>query len=286
MHKDNGFAEVNGTRLYYEVAGSGDPLVLIHGSTLDTRMWDDQFETFAQYYQVIRYDVRGFGKSALPTDESYTRADDLRALLEYLGIPHANVLGLSMGGRIAISFALLYPDMTRSLIIVDSFPEGFQPPPEPAGLWSALFAKAKDVGTQAAKRLWLDNPLFEPAREKPHVASCLALIISDYSGWHWINKDPKQAISPPAIQRLGEVAAPTLIIVGERDLRRFHTIADTMQQQIANAQKVVLPGVGHIPNMEDADRFNQNVLSFLRGLEITQTEGLRRNSGTTTLPRQ
>ena len=98
------------TRLYYEVAGSGHPLVLIHGFTLDTRMWDDQFETFAREYQVVRYDRRGFGKSSLPVDEDYAHADDLAALLEHLGIDRAYVLGLSGGGASAIDFALTYPE--------------------------------------------------------------------------------------------------------------------------------------------------------------------------------
>ena len=80
--QQTGFAEVNGTRLYYEIAGSGHPLVLIHGSTLDTRMWDDQFEPFVQHYTVVRYDVRGFGQSALPTGEPHARPDDLKTLLE------------------------------------------------------------------------------------------------------------------------------------------------------------------------------------------------------------
>lgn len=98
MQTQSGFAEVNGTRLYYEIAGSGRPLVLIHGMTLDTRMWDDQFEPLAAQYQVVRYDARGFGKSAVPTGESYAHTDDLKALLEYLDIAHAFILGLSMGG--------------------------------------------------------------------------------------------------------------------------------------------------------------------------------------------
>jgi 3-oxoadipate enol-lactonase len=71
MQIETGFADVNGTRFYYEIAGSGHPLVLIHGNTLDTRMWDDQFEVFVQQYRVLRYDVRGFGKSAVPTTEPY-----------------------------------------------------------------------------------------------------------------------------------------------------------------------------------------------------------------------
>jgi len=126
MNNQNGFAEVNGTRIYYETAGSGHPLVLIHGYTLDTRMWDDQFETFAQHYQVIRYDMRGFGKSAFPTDENYTHPDDLRALLEHLEIEHAHILGLSMGGGTAIDFALTYPEVADALISADSILEGFQ----------------------------------------------------------------------------------------------------------------------------------------------------------------
>jgi pimeloyl-ACP methyl ester carboxylesterase len=69
MQTQQGFADVNGARLYFEMAGSGHPVVLIHGFTLDTRMWNDQFEVFAQPYQVLRYDLRGFGQSALPTTE-------------------------------------------------------------------------------------------------------------------------------------------------------------------------------------------------------------------------
>jgi len=262
MEKQNGFTEVNGTRLYYEVAGSGHPLVLIHGFTLDTRMWDAQFEMFAQYYRVIRYDVRGFGKSALPASESYAHTDDVKALLEHLGISHAYVLGLSMGGEIAINFALTYPETTRALVPVDSALGGFQWQEFGASLES-VWSKAKESGVQAAKEVWLDLDLFAPALEKPDVASRLVQIVSDYSGWHFVNEDPGRALDPPAIQRLDKVSAPTLIIVGERDLPDFHTIADTLQKGIPNARKVVLPRVGHISNMEDPDKFNEVVLSFL-----------------------
>ncbi|GAG10762.1 unnamed protein product, partial [marine sediment metagenome] len=120
MKKQNSFAKVNGTCLYYEIAGSGDPLVLLHGFTGNTQWWDDQFEIFATHYQVIRYDIRGFGNSALPTRESYSHVDDLKALLENLGISRTHVLGLSMGGEIAIDFALVYPELTTALITVGS----------------------------------------------------------------------------------------------------------------------------------------------------------------------
>ncbi len=93
MDGQQGIAEVNGTGLYYEIAGSGYPLVLIHGFGLDTRMWDDQFEAFARHYRVVRYDMRGYGKSVPPTDESYSQTDDLKALLEHLRIDRAHVFG-------------------------------------------------------------------------------------------------------------------------------------------------------------------------------------------------
>ena len=88
----SGYAEVNDTRLYYEIAGEGDPIVLIHGFTLDTRMWDDQFLEFSKQYKVLRYDVRGHGKSAKPSAEEYTDPDDLISLMKYLDISHANII--------------------------------------------------------------------------------------------------------------------------------------------------------------------------------------------------
>jgi len=262
MEKQNGFAEVNGTRLYYEVAGSGHPLVLIHGITLDTRMWDDQFEIFAQHYQVIRYDMRGFGKSSLPTGEIYFHADDLKALIEHFGIENAYIIGLSMGGMIAIDFALAYPGATDVLILVDSLLGGFQWKEFGTSL-ASVWSRGREFGVQDAKEVWLGLDLFRPAMEKPDVAPRLTRMVSDYSGWSWVNEDTVRNPDPPAAQRLKEIKVPTLIIVGERDLPDFHAISDTLQQQIHNARKVVLPGVGHMSNMENPDKFNEIVLNFL-----------------------
>ena len=158
MEVQSGFAEVNETRLYYEIAGSGHPLVLIHGFTLDTRMWDDQFELFSQHYKVIRYDLRGFGKSALPSRESYVRADDLRALLEYLGIGRTYVLGLSIGGSVAIDFAISYPELAAALITVDSALGGFQFAQFGQSL-EQIWAKGEEAGAHAATELWLEQDL-------------------------------------------------------------------------------------------------------------------------------
>ena len=119
MEIERDYAHVNGTRLYYEVAGSGPPLVLIHGYTLDTRMWDDQFQPFARHYRVLRYDARGFGRSAPPDRKSYTHRDDLMALINHLGMKRPHLCGLSMGAGIAIDFALAFPALTGSVVCAE-----------------------------------------------------------------------------------------------------------------------------------------------------------------------
>lgn len=262
MPTHRGIANVNCTRLYYEMAGVGHPLVLIHGNTLDIRMWDDQFEPFARQYQVIRYDMRGYGRSSLPTGEPYAPADDLMALLRHLGLTQAHILGLSRGGLVAIDFALTYPEATDTLIVVDTGLRGF-----PLEAFETFVSHVRSAGMTsgiaAARQHWLAGALFAPALEQPQVAARLTQMVTDYSGWHWLNNETLRLLEPPPIQQLDTMNVPTLVIVGERDLPDFHAVAGVMHQRIPKASKVVMPGVGHMANMEDPARFNEIVLGFL-----------------------
>ena len=262
-----GTAEVNGTRLYYEVAGQGAPVVLVHGLGLDTRMWDGQFELLAGHYRVIRYDVRGFGKSALPTGAEFRYADDLRALLDSLDAPQAHLVGLSMGGRIALHHALLYPDATLSLTLVDSALDGFGWSEQFGDSLDAIAAHARQAGAKAGNEMWLQHELFAPARERAECRAQLAQIVGESSGWNWLNEAPVRGLDPPAAERLNEVRVPTLVVVGERDLSDFQGIADRLAAEIPSARKIVMNGVGHMSNMEAVSAFNSIVLDFLRGVE-------------------
>jgi len=262
MHVETGIAKINNTQIYYEVAGNGPSLVLIHGFTLDTRMWDDQFATFAQHYRVVRYDVRGFGKSALPTEETYSHADDLKALLVYLGIAQAHIIGLSMGGGIAIKFALTHPEMTTTLVVADSLLDGYETAELDQTIGS-IVEQAAAAGGKAVNALLLEHVIFAPAREQPAVSERLVEMVTENSGWHWVNNDPERALEPPAIARLQEIAAPTLVILGERDMADFHGITAILQQKVRDVRVVILPSVGHMSNMEAPELFNAAVLAFL-----------------------
>lgn len=264
MRTTQGTASVNGTQLYYEIAGEGHPLVLIHGNTLDVRMWDDQVDAFAAKYQVIRYDMRGFGRSALPTNEAYAPADDLQALLSFLGVAHAHILGLSRGGIVAIDFALTYPAMTDTLIVVDT---GLREFPWQAfgALTAAVRSAAATSGIDAARECWKSGALFAAALEHPRIAERLTQMVADYSGWHWVNQEQLRLLEPLPTEQLHTISAPTLVIVGERDMPDFHAIADLVHQRVPQSSKVVMPGVGHMSNMEDPARFNRLVLDFLAG---------------------
>lgn len=258
-----GFADINGTRLYYEIAGDGLPVVLIHGFSLDCRMWDDQFAPFAEHYRVVRYDMRGFGRSAPVGEDPYAHTDDLAALLDYLEISRAAIIGLSMGGQVAVDFALTYPAMTRALVPVDALVGGHQWSAEWNAAVGPVWRTARATNIDAGKALWLSTPLFVPANEQPAVAARLQEMVADYSGSHWLRGDPQRSLDPPAMERLHEIIAPTLVVLGERDVPDFHVIADRLADQVLGAQKIILPGAGHMANMEAPTTFNAAVLRFL-----------------------
>jgi len=257
------FADINGAKIHFEIAGAGEPLVFIHGFGLDLRMWDEQFTVLSRTHRVLRYDARGFGRSSVPNGTAYTHAEDLNALLNLFDIQAATVIGLSMGGRIALHFALTFPKRIRALALADSALDGYRWSDEWNTSWEKMTRMSLQRGPKAANKLWIGHPLFVPAREHPGVSKRLARMVGDYSGWHWANTDPHRSSNKPDVERLHELHMPALVLVGERDLPDFHTIADILSGSIKHAHKVVIPCVGHMSNMEAPDRFITLVLSFL-----------------------
>jgi 3-oxoadipate enol-lactonase len=257
----DGFLDVENGRLYYQVAGGGDPIVLLHGFALDHRMWEGEFERFARDHTVVRYDLRGFGRSTQPV-APFTHTDDLRALLTHLGFERAQLIGLSMGGGIAIDFALTHAQAVRSLVLVDAIVSGFKWQ-ENGAVMASAWAAAKSGGVEAGRAAWLANPLFAPSLRLPEVATRLRAMVGEYSGWHFVNDSPQRPLQPPAWDRLATIATPTLVIVGALDLADFRTVAHRLARDIPAAELHVLEGVGHLSNMEAPERFQDVVAPFL-----------------------
>ena len=254
-----GFAPVNGTVLWYEIAGRGPPVVLIHGANLDARMWDAQFALLARTHRVLRYDVRGFGRSG-PADAPYSSTDDLLALLRYAGIERASFVGLSLGGRIAIDFALAHPTMVDRLVLASHGLSGWKWAPEPADApWRvAAHAALARHDTTSVALAWLQSDYMRPAMEHPALAARLRVLAEGGAGY-WASLlrhgDLERPASPPALGRLAAIRVPTLVIVGSRDIPDIRAIADTIVADVTGAKKLVLDGSGHMTNLEAPRRF-------------------------------
>ena len=257
------FACPDGGRLCYSAAGAGEPIVFIHGLGLDAAMWDPQWPVFQQGYRAIRYDLRGFGASTVP-EAPYSHSDDLLGLLDFLGARPAHVVGLSMGGRLGLRFALDHPHAVRSLTLVDSALDGFSWSDAWTQKMNAIMDAARSGDIPGAKRLWLAHELFAPARRDAGCAAALAAMVERYSAWHWRNVDPVRKAAIPAIELLGTVTCPTLVILGELDLPDFKAIAHRLAAEIPGAALSTIAGIGHMANMEAPAIVNDLLLAHLR----------------------
>jgi 3-oxoadipate enol-lactonase len=245
-------------------------------SPLDNHLWDDQLGAFAQHFKVIRYDIRGFGKSGMLTSDTkpYSMEHDLYSLLQFLGVEKASILGLSMGGSLAINFTLQYPAMVEALITVGAGLSGFEQS-EPDETLKAKFAamdEAYEAGNIAraveiSLQVWTDGPSRTPDQLDPQVRERIRAMTT--YNWERGNDDDvqPQKMEPPAAGRLSEIHVPTLIMVGGQDVEFIQVIADTLEKGIAGAKKVVIPGTAHHPNMEKPEEFNQVVIEFLERLK-------------------
>jgi len=266
IDRESGFVEINGTKIYYEIAGTGEPLVLIHGWSFDTRCWDSQFDVFAKDYRVLRYDLRGFGRSALPdTGKSYSHTEDLISLLDYLNIKEAHILGHSFGGKIAFDFIFNYPERTISLILPDAAMDvpGLKLPEDVFAWIRDTWKTGREKSIKEAKKIWINGPPFKPAMNNPLSALLVKQMIEDYSGWHWANNDPCNYPALFSPERLKEIKVPTLILVGELNPKIYHEWADIQHKNILNSKKEIVPNAGHALNIENPEKFNEFVLRFL-----------------------
>lgn len=272
-----GYIELGGARLAYDVAGDGPAVVMIHAGIADRHMYDAQIAAFATRYRVVRYDLRGFGDSAPAPEAPFAHREDLYALLAHLGIDRAALIGTSMGGTVAIDAALERPDLVRALVPVCSSASGYNPDGPQGPGWDEVLAEGGEVErlfqqgdvSQAIPRaidlnmrLWIDGLHRTPDQVDPRFRE-RARAMTARTFAHPPIGQHERPLDPPAIGRLRAIHAPTLVLVSALDLKSILDSADLLVSEIPGARKAVIEHAAHLPSMERPDEFNRIVLEFL-----------------------
>jgi 3-oxoadipate enol-lactonase len=256
---DNGAIDVEGGRLYWQAAGCGPPMILLHGFSLDHRSWEPQMRSLSARYRVVRYDLRGFGASTVPHGP-YRHLDDLHALSHALELRRPVLVGLSLGANVALAHAIARAGEIGALVLVSPGLPGHRwripRPPEAAAAFAA------EHGVAAGKRFWLEQPLFNSLRAYPDAFREVATMVGDYSGWHWQNVDPQQP-GPDIRAGLPVLAVPTLVISGDLDVEGYREIAREISDCVPRADLIRFAQGGHLMNLEQPEEFAAHILRFV-----------------------
>ncbi len=255
-----GHVRVEAGRLWYQRAGEGFPVILIHPGLWDARIWDDQFEEFARHHDVVRYDLRGYGRSDMPT-EPYSDLRDLQYLLGELGIRRCALVGCASGAQLAVDFALAHGDVTDAVVAVAPGLSGYRW--SDAGLDMLVEEVDRAVRSgDLGRAMDVELAVWAPMGDEPAHDGRVAAIARENA--HVLRMSDSLLETPPsALARLGDIQAAMLVVVGDRDLGEIHAIADVLAAMVPGAQKRVIADADQLVNVRRPETFNRMVLDFL-----------------------
>jgi pimeloyl-ACP methyl ester carboxylesterase len=257
-------ATINGARIDYVREGEGLPLILLHAGVADHRMWAPQMRAFAKQFDCIAPDMRGFGRSELPP-QPWSPVADVLGLIDHLHVKPVHVVGCSIGGGVAIDFALEHGERISKLVLVGPGISGVHFGARYPELFAEIEAadKAGDHGAivEADARLWLDGPRRPAGYVKDPLRELFFEMDSNFDSD--FDRAPIQNIEPPAAERLHEITAPTLVVVGDEDAPPVFDAVELLMEKVPHARKAVIHDAAHLPNLEHPDEFNRVVLEFL-----------------------
>jgi 3-oxoadipate enol-lactonase len=243
-------------------------VVLIHEGIADSRMWDPQWASWADRYRLLRFDMEGYGRSPIES-ETLIYARDVVALLDELGIAGAALVGVSMGGRVALEVALARPELVSALVLVGAG--------VPGGEWSdemqaygdreyeLVIAGQLDEATELSMRFWVDGPRRSPSDVDPAVRKAMTDMYRQALEMQapFYETVDEELLVPDVAKRLGEIAVPTLVLVGEEDVDDVVRRADALAAEIPGARHATIPNAAHAPSLERPELFDSLVLGFL-----------------------
>ena len=256
---------LNGARIKYERTGNGIPVIFLHAGIADSRMWESQVGPFSEYFDVIRPDTRGFGKSELPPMR-WSPVADLLALMEELHLKPAHLVGCSLGGSIAIDFAIQHGERVSKLVLVGPAIGGANFGTRYPDVFAEVKAAEETGDTSAINKAEMHLFLDGPRRSHGYVRQPLRDLFLDMNGSNFAsdwNSAPTDDLNPPAAERLQEITAPTLVVIGDEDVPTIFDAAGLLMEKLPHARKFAIHDAAHLPNMEHPEEFNREVLEFL-----------------------
>lgn len=264
--------EVKGGHIFAEFEGDGLPVILIHAGYLDSRMWDSQFHLLKRQYMAIRYDVRGFGKSSDP-DVKYSDGEDLRALMDHLGVKKAVLIGVSNGGRISLDFSVVYPERVAALMLVDFGIRGYKSSGNDEDkLWDTFkeveeryagFIEQKKYREAASIDVNIWTPLVKgELRDK-----LVEIATENVKKQAPYKEDLQVSPSPPAFQRLDRLTMPVLMILGDHDVPGQIVQVRRVHEMLKGSELVEIEDADHIPSLSSPEKFDGIMENFLREVD-------------------
>jgi pimeloyl-ACP methyl ester carboxylesterase len=276
------FLEVEHGQIAYDMAGEGLPIVLLHQAIADRRVWDREIGTLSRTNRVVRYDLRGFGESS-PSTEPFSHVRDLKALIQHLRLDRPLVVGPSAGGKIAIDYALAFPEAVGGLILIAPGFSGMDYPMFPEGkealaeddrrsqeiqrAWKE--GRAEDA-VEGLRELWgaaLEGPALELFRTM--VRDNAQEVFAEVTGQH------ERPFGPPAADRLSTITVPTWVVVGTRDNPASPHIARYVAKEVPGAMYLEVPQADHLLNLSRPDAFDGLVREALQRIRPSSPTGAR-----------
>lgn len=257
------YFESSAGKVYFEIHGSGEPLIFVHGRTLDRRMWLPQMECFKTKYKCIAYDLNGFGKSSIPKD-GYNRALTLQELLQHLQIKNTNFVGLSLGANVLLELILKEPSYFNRMVLMSPAVPGLGFGQEFMGDWNLVENAGKSGDFELAKKLWIECKAFKSlGKTNPINYKLLEEMISDYTCWDLYNAPKSNSLKVDSLDIYKTIQTKTLLIYGEEDYGDFRTNVEFLNATIPNSKAISIPNSSHMINLEQPDLINRYVEGFL-----------------------
>ena len=265
-----GRINVGNGSLYYEEAGQGEPIIFVHGHSLDHRMWDEQFSVFAKKYHVIRYDLRGYGISSSQTEDyQFMHVEDLVTLMDSLHIKKAHIVGLSLGGFITADMLAYFPDRMLSAFLASGNIRKSKGPSEPmtkeeAKVRDDEIAALKKKGVEVMKKEWFEGLMKSGGSQRERMRVPLWQMIDEWDAWQPLHKEVRVVGGLDAIERLinAHSTIPTLIVEGCSEHNHFSAQPQILNY-LPNGKLKIIDDCGHMMNMERSEEFNLVLEEFL-----------------------